>query len=582
MMTAAFNNPAQVPPRYAGILLHPTSFPSPYGIGDLGKGAYEFIDFLRDCDLTLWQCLPLGPTGYGDSPYQSFSSFAGQPLIISPDELVKEGLLTAEDLADVPDFGDGAIDYGPAIACKNKLLARAYAHFKASRKKALKEDYALFCNENADWLENYALFMALKDHHGGKSWHEWAPECQFPDAKIRQKLSRLLKDRIGYYCFIQFIFFRQWKALKSYANEKGILIIGDIPIFVSPDSADVWGRKDLFQLDEKGYPTAVAGVPPDYFSATGQLWGNPLYDWPAHKAEDYRWWISRIKNQLQLVDFLRIDHFRGFEAYWSVPYGEATAMNGRWVKGPGASLFTALEKALGKGLPIFAEDLGVITPPVEKLRDRFGFPGMKVLQFAFNAGGESAYLPYLHIENCLCYTGTHDNDTTVGWYWSLPEKVRDKVRRYVNSDGSSIHWDFMRLAMGSVARYAIFPMQDLFGYGSDCRMNTPGKAAGNWTWRYQSDKLTPDLAKLIRQFAAIYGRGHSRMYPDMIHPDDLKEKLAEEARERAEAEKKAQAEADRKAQAGTAKETLSADAGADKAAPSAAEAGDTGRAAADR
>lgn len=504
----------QIKPRFSGILVHPTSFPGPYGIGDLGQSAYAFIDFLAQAGQTLWQCLPLGPTGYGDSPYQSFSAFAGQPLLISPDLLVKDGLLQPEDLADTPEFSPFRVDYGPAIAYKTGLLHKAYENYKSTKDKSLTRACSRFCREEKSWLEDYALFMALKDAHQGKSWHEWEPDCQFMDPKTRKVAITEYKDAIGYYSFIQFIFFRQWHELKTYANQNGISIIGDIPIFVSPDSADIWANQSLFKLDSKGYPTAVAGVPPDYFSATGQLWGNPLYNWPEHKKTGYAWWIARIRNQLKLVDYLRIDHFRGFEAYWSVPYGEETAIGGKWIKGPGSSLFRAVEKALGKNLPIFAEDLGVITPQVEKLRDTFHFPGMKVLQFAFSDTAESAFLPYLYPENCICYTGTHDNDTTVGWYQKADEKCRDKVRRYMNCDGGNIHWDFIRTALGSTARYAIFPLQDLFGYGSDCRMNTPGLASGNWSWRYTSDKLTPELAAALKKISEVYGRDRARMEDD--------------------------------------------------------------------
>lgn len=500
-----------IKPRYSGILVHPTSFPSPYGIGDLGQSAYDFIDFLDLAGQTLWQCLPLGPTGYGDSPYQSFSSFAGQPLLISPDLLLKDELLKEDDLTDIPEFNIHKVDYGPAITYKTGLLHKAYNHFKAADNKTILRAFNRFCREEKYWLDDYALFMSLKDAHQGKSWHEWEECYQFMDTKSRKAAAADFSDAMNYYRFIQFIFFKQWHELKVYANKKGIAIIGDIPIFVSPDSADVWANQSLFKLDSKGYPTAVAGVPPDYFSATGQLWGNPLYNWNEHKKTDYAWWIARIKNQLKLVDYLRIDHFRGFDAYWSVPYGEETAINGKWIKGPGASLFRAIEKALGKGLPIFAEDLGVITPQVEKLRDTFGFPGMKVLQFAFDGLDENAFLPYLYSENCICYTGTHDNDTTVGWYLNTREEYRDKVRRYMNCDGSSIHWDFIRTALGSTARYAIFPLQDLFGYGSDCRMNTPGVAAGNWAWRYQADKLSPELAEALKRICEVYGRDKARM-----------------------------------------------------------------------
>lgn len=492
--------------RFSGILVHPTSFPSPYGIGDLGDGAYKFIDFLKAAGQSLWQCLPLGPTGYGDSPYQSFSSFAGQPLLISPDKLADMNLLTEEDLSDIPEWEETVVDYGPAIIYKTKLLKAAYGHFKTCTDEEITTAYASFCRRNKYWLDNYALFMALKDVNNGISWLEWPDAHKFADAKARRALTKKLADETGYYKFIQFIFFRQWNELKNYAHENGIKIIGDIPIFVSPDSADVWADKELFQLNEKGYPLAVAGVPPDYFSATGQLWGNPLYDWDAHKASGYAWWISRIKNQLSLVDYLRIDHFRGFEAYWSVPYGRKTAQKGKWIKGPGADLFHAVCEALGNNLPIFAEDLGIITKEVEELRDAFNFPGMKVLQFGFDNVEENNFLPYLFTENCICYTGTHDNDTTAGWYASASEASRDKVRRYMNCDGGMVARDFIRTAMGSVAKYAIFPLQDALGLGSDSRMNTPGTSMGNWAWRYTEDMLTEGLSEDLKELTILYGR----------------------------------------------------------------------------
>lgn len=506
MKTAKPKRKAAVQKRFSGILVHPTSFPSPYGIGDLGDGAYKFIDFLVEAGQSLWQCLPLGPTGYGDSPYQSFSSFAGQPLIISPDRLADMGLLTADDLADIPEWETDYVDYGPAITYKTQLLKKAYAHFKECSDETILRAYNAFCRRNKAWLDNYALFMALKDANNGVSWLEWPAEHKDADNKGRRALMRSLSDETGYYKFIQFIFFKQWHELKDYAHENGIKIIGDIPIFVSPDSADVWADKELFQLNEKGYPLAVAGVPPDYFSATGQLWGNPLYDWEAHKASGYQWWINRIKNQLSLVDYLRIDHFRGFEAYWSVPYGRKTAQRGKWIKGPGAGLFNAIRDALGEDLPIFAEDLGIITPEVEALRDAFQFPGMKVLQFAFDTVEENNFLPYMFTENCICYTGTHDNDTTVGWYATASEAAKDKVRRYMNCDGGMVARDFIRTAMGSVARYAIFPLQDALGLGSDSRMNTPGNPAGNWAWRYTGEMLTPGLAKDLCELTILYGR----------------------------------------------------------------------------
>ncbi len=493
--------------RYCGILVHPTSFPSPYGIGDMGQGAYDFIDFLAEAGLTLWQCLPLGPTGFGDSPYQSFSSFAGQPLIISPDKLREMHLLTDRDLSDIPEWDEEKIDYGPAIIYKTELLKKSYKHFKASRSVKLHEAFETFCEAQGYWLNDYALFMALKDANGGRAWTQWPEKYKFIKPRTRTITEKEYADEIGYYKYLQFIFSKQWRELRAYANKNHISIIGDIPIFVSPDSADVWGSKHLYQLDSKGFPTAVAGVPPDYFSETGQLWGNPLYDWDAHAAEGYAWWTARIAHQLELVDYLRIDHFRGFESYWAVPYGEETAVNGQWIKGPGEDLFKAISKKLGDDLPIFAEDLGVITPEVEALRDAFNFPGMKVLQFGFEDLAENAFLPHqFKSSNCICYTGTHDNDTTRGWYESVSEKVRDKVRRYMRCDGSYITWDFIRTAMASTAKYALFPLQDLFGLDSSARMNTPGVAAGNWAWRYRADRLNSETAQQIRETCVLFGR----------------------------------------------------------------------------
>jgi len=501
--------------RYCGILVHPTSFPSPYGIGDMGQGAYDFIDFLKKAGLTLWQCLPLGPTGFGDSPYQSFSSFAGQPLIISPDKLAEDGLLSRDDLKDIPQWDPVKIDYGPAIQYKTRLLKKSYENFKKCTDAALLAQYETFCAAQAHWLEDYALFMALKNLHEGRSWMDWEDQYKFITPVSRKAAGKQCADDIGYFKYIQFIFMKQWLELKAYANENGIAIIGDIPIFVSPDSADIWSSRHLFQLDAKGYPTSVAGVPPDYFSATGQLWGNPLYDWDAHAKEDYAWWSSRIAHQLELTDYLRIDHFRGFEAYWAVPYGEDTAINGQWIKGPDKALFEAVQKKLGNDLPIFAEDLGVITPEVEALRDAFNFPGMKVLQFAFEGTGESAFLPHqFQNSNCICYTGTHDNDTTRGWYEHASEKSRDKVRRYMSCDGSIITWDFIRTAIASTAKYAIFPLQDLFGLDSSARMNTPGVASGNWAWRYESRMLNDGTAAQLKETCLLFGRTGDARAPE--------------------------------------------------------------------
>ena len=497
------------PVRLSGILVHPTSFPSPYGIGDLGPGAYDFIDFLAASGQHLWQVLPLGPTGFGDSPYQGFSAFAGQPLIISPDLLVKMDLLTKEDIAscEMPQWDPRKVDYGPAIECKTKLLKKAWTAFSHTPDKTLLEEIDLFCEEERYWLEDYTLFMACKDHHEGRCWLDWEKEILNPTEKTKKLYQEKLAKEIHYYSFVQFIFQKQWIALRDYAHEKDIEIIGDIPIFVALDSADVWANKKLFQLDTKGYPTSVAGVPPDYFSATGQLWGNPLYDWDYHKATGYKWWIDRIRRQLTLTDYLRIDHFRGFEAYWSVPAKEETAINGKWVKGPCEDLFHAIEKALGENLPIFAEDLGIITPEVEHLRDSLGFPGLKVLQFGFGDLNDVNYVPHFYTTpNCICYTGTHDNDTTMGWYATQPEVIRDRIRRYGNTDGNMVSLDFIRFCMGSIARYAIFPIQDLLLLGSEARMNTPGVAAANWAFRYVKEDLTEDRKHWLLKTTKLFGR----------------------------------------------------------------------------
>lgn len=495
------------PVRVSGILVHPTSFPSPYGIGDLGDGAYEFIDFLEETGQHLWQVLPLGPTGFGDSPYQGFSAFAGQPLIISPDKLAKMGLLANEDLQNIPQWDPHRVDYGPVITYKTGLLKKAWANFCKTEDQELKKEFDDFCQHEKDWLDDYTLFMACKDHHEGRSWLEWEDEIRVPDAAAKNAWREKLAEDIHYYSFVQFIFQKQWMELRDYAHEKEVKIIGDIPIFVALDSADVWADKKQFQLDTKGYPTSVAGVPPDYFSATGQLWGNPLYDWSYHKQTKFAWWIKRIKRQLALTDYLRIDHFRGFEAYWSVPADEETAINGKWVKAPGEELFRTVQKELGADLPIWAEDLGVITDEVEALRDKFGFPGMKVLQFGFGDMDDQKYIPFYYTTtNCICYTGTHDNDTTMGWYAEQTEEIRDRVRRFGNTDGNMLGYDFIRFCMGSIAKYAIFPIQDLLLLGSEARMNTPGVAAANWAFRYVSEDLREDRKEWLRRTTELFGR----------------------------------------------------------------------------
>lgn len=492
--------------RKSGILLHPTSFPSPYGIGDLGSSAYCFVDYLKASGQTLWQILPLGHTGYGDSPYQAFSAFAGQPLVISPEKLYNQGLLSETDISNIPEWDPLKIDYGPTITYKFSLLKKAYDNFLSSNEHGLNEDFQNFCKQEMDWLFDYALFMAVKDAHNGVTWTSWDFSIAFPTTESKEKWADKLKYEVNYYQFIQFIFNQQWQALKAYANENNIQIIGDIPIFVAFDSADVWVNKDLFCLDSKGVPTHVAGVPPDYFSETGQLWGNPLYDWKAQKDEKYAWWIKRIKYALRDVDILRIDHFRGFEAYWAVPYGSENAIKGKWLDGPFKDLFYALEAALGKNLPIIAEDLGVITEAVEELRDCFNFPGMKILQFAFEDLKDNDFLPHYYNTNCVCYTGTHDNDTTLGWYLKTSVESQDKVRRYMNTDGMNITWDFIRTCFASTASMAVIPLQDVLSFDSWARMNTPGIAQNNWQFRYTPEMLTVEISNRLLELTELFGR----------------------------------------------------------------------------
>jgi len=491
--------------RKSGVLVHPTSFPSPYGIGDLGKEAFNFIDFLDNSNQRLWQILPLGPTGYGDSPYQSFSSFAGQPLIISPEGLKELGLLNDNDFIGMPQCNPYKIDYGSIINFKNHLFKKAFKKFQ-KQKGAIYTEFEQFCINENKWLLNYALFMAIKDSNHGLVWTKWDAEISFPTKDTLIKIKKALSEEIKYYQFLQFIFYKQWFKLKKYANKKNIQIIGDIPIFVAFDSADVWSNKELFDLDEKGYPINVAGVPPDYFSNTGQLWGNPLYKWSIHKINGYSWWINRIKQSLRLVDILRIDHFRGFESYWAIPFGSKDAINGKWKIGPGIELFDYLKKSLGENLPIIAEDLGIITEEVKNLRDTLNFPGMKVLQFGFETLKDNDFLPHNFNSNSICYTGTHDNDTSLGWYLKASEKKKDKVRRYMNTDGMDVAWDFIRTCLSSVSNMAIFPIQDILSLNSEHRMNTPGIPMGNWQFRYTSDMLNKSIIERLSTITKIYGR----------------------------------------------------------------------------
>ena len=517
-------------PRLSGILLHPTSLPGRFGIGDLGYEAYNFVDFLAASYQSLWQVLPLGPTGYGDSPYQCFSAFAGNPLLVSLEALVEDGLLHKRDLVEAPHFSDDRVDYGPAIEYKNSLLQKAYKNFKTEAAGELKIEFEYFCEQANLWLQDYAIFRSCKDAHGGKEWTKWEENLRTRENNALHFWQENHADEIAAHKFYQYVFFKQWLKLARYANERGIKIIGDVPIFVAHDSADVWANPHLFDLHPDGTPRQIAGVPPDYFSATGQLWGNPLYRWDVIASTGYQWWIERIRATLAQVDIIRLDHFRGFEKYWAVPGDEKTAINGKWEEGPGAALFFALQKALGAELPIIAEDLGVITEEVDALRDQFNFPGMRILQFAFGTDEQADdFKPYNFPQNCVVYTGTHDNDTVVNWFTSEDvgdstrtleqvQEERDFVLQYLGSDGKEINWDFIRLALSSVARIAVIPVQDLLGIGGEGRMNVPARESGNWGWRFRKEDLTEAICDRLAELTKVYGR-------------KPKEKIAEEKKD---------------------------------------------------
>ncbi|MCA1630569.1 MAG: 4-alpha-glucanotransferase [Acidobacteria bacterium] len=503
-------------PRASGVLLHPTSLPGRYGVGDLGDEALAFADFLADAGQTLWQVLPLGPTGYGDSPYQCFSAFAGNTLLVSPERLVEDALLDESDLDAAPRFPSDRVDFGEAIKFKNRLLARAFDNFKRAARAAPRAEFAAFRRRESAWLADYALFRALKDARGGAVWNEWEPPLMRREAGALAGARVLLREKIEAHEFSQFLFFRQWAALRDYCRARGVRVVGDVPVFVAYDSADVWAARHLFKLDEGASPRVVAGVPPDYFSATGQLWGNPVYEWDARRSEVIDWWVGRVRATLSLVDVVRMDHFRGFAASWEVPAGDKTAERGRWVESPGRELFAAITRELNDP-PIIAEDLGVITPDVEALRDEFGFPGMRVLQFAFGGDAANRDLPHNYHPNVVVYTGTHDNDTTVGWFNSAAgrDSTRDAARiererkfclDYLKSDGAEIHWDFIRAALESVADTAITPLQDILGLDSRARMNLPASTEGNWSWRCEPGALTRELSARLRGLTELYGR----------------------------------------------------------------------------
>lgn len=490
--------------RSSGVLLHPISLPGKYGIGDLGPDAYLFVDHLSDSGVKLWQVLPLGPTGYGDSPYQCLSAFAGNPYLISPEILVDLELLTPVDLENLPVWGD-RIDYGEIFQWKPKLLRKAFEKFGTIRTTAKQfQDYEEFCRNEADWLDNYSLYMAIKTKNSGIAWNKW-------EINLRERKQGALREFIGTNFelieeqkFLQYTFTKQWMRLKEYANQKGIKIIGDLPIFVAYDSADVWSAPELFHLRPDGEPTVVSGVPPDYFSATGQLWGNPLFKWDEHAKTGFAWWKRRMQKYLALYNFFRIDHFRGFSGYWEVPYGEQTAVKGRWVAGPGIEFFNSLQKELGD-LPIIAEDLGEITQDVVELRNQLGFPGMKILQFAFS-DPENQFLPHHYLQNCVVYTGSHDNDTIWGWYENASEKEKDFYHTYTQKGMDDVPGDMIVEIWKSVAVFAIVPMQDLLGQGSESRMNYPGKAGGYWSWRMTEGQFNESLVRRLKQLNYLYSR----------------------------------------------------------------------------
>jgi 4-alpha-glucanotransferase len=484
--------------RASGILLHPTSLPGRFGVGDLGPEAFRFADWLASAGQRLWQVLPLGPVGYGESPYQLFSAFAGNPLLISPDILVKRGWLQASDLAGAPAFPCESVDFERVVPWKTTLLRKAFEAFRAHSLPEDRNELAAFIKRHAGWLGPFSRFMALKEANGGRMWTEWDKNIK-PDPAAEE-----------YHQFIQFEFFHQWCALKEYCGGLGIRMMGDLPIYIATDSADAWEHPDQFDF------TAVAGVPPDYFSATGQLWGNPLYRWDRMKKEGYRWWIDRMRAALSMFDEVRLDHFRGFEAYWAVPAGEPTAEHGKWIKGPGSDLFRVLQDALGP-LPVVAENLGVITPEVEAIRREFGFPGMAILQFAFGKDDQArSFRPHNYVPNLVAYSGTHDNDTVMGWWGSgggdstrTTQDISEEkalAREYLATDGCEMNWTLIRSLMASVADTVLFPAQDVLGLGSEARMNTPAVASGNWRWRMLPGALTPEIAQRLRSMAELFER----------------------------------------------------------------------------
>jgi 4-alpha-glucanotransferase len=498
--------------RASGILLHITSLPGEFGIGDFGRMAYAVADFLAASKQGLWQILPLTPTGFGDSPYQSYSAFAGNTNMISPEKLLQEGLLSKDDLADTPEFNVDRVEFDAVIKFKTEILAKAFQNFKHSANAHQRTEFEIFCSYARRWLNDYALFRALLKAHNDMAWNTWQKELALRDEAALVVARKDLHDEIEAQKFYQYLFFKQWFQLKAYCAEKRVKIVGDMPIFVAHNSSDVWANPELFKLKEDGSPVVVAGVPPDYFSEDGQLWGNPIYNWEAMRETNFQWWIERLRETFKLVDLVRIDHFRGFAASWEVPAEDKTARNGKWIEVPGRELFETLQKAFDE-LPVFAEDLGVITPDVEKLRDDFNLSGMKVLQFGLGGDASNTYLPHHYTRNTVVYTGTHDNDTVVGWYESRKDTKEDYAKhelnfclKYLNSTGEEIHWDFTRAALSSVADTAIIQLQDLLGLDTNARMNLPATEEGNWNWRVRASMLTREVSERLREMTELYSR----------------------------------------------------------------------------
>ena len=492
-------------PRASGVLLHPTSLPGPHGSGDLGREAYHCVDWLVGAGQKLWQLLPLAGIGPGNSPYMSNSAFAGNALLVDLVDLHAQGWLDAADLAPVAGLTADKVNFAAMYPFRMERLAKAAARFAAGGTAAQREDFASFLAEHRSWIDDYALFIALCEHLGWRDWCEWEPGLAKRDPKVLAAAREQHAERIAFWQFCQWRFYRQWAQLKAYANGRGIEIIGDTPIFIAYLSAEVWANPHLFELDPAGRPTAVAGVPPDFFSATGQRWGNPLYRWKAHAKDGYAWWVERIRRTFELVDIVRIDHFRGFAGYWEIPASEPTAVKGRWVPGPGEPLFKAIAKALGP-VPIIAEDLGVITPDVDALRKKFGFPGMRILQFAFAGDATDRFLPHNYEPDTVVYTGTHDNDTTAGWWATATDKERHFARGYLATDGHDMPWTLIRAAMASVADTAVHPMQDVLALPTESRMNYPGQESGWWGWRFEWSQVQPWHAGRLVELARLYGR----------------------------------------------------------------------------